>query len=118
MHAKLSAVALLVGSVLCLVGCGSAGPCDGDAAGHWAGATQADQIDLSPSCAFKCTGVTGCVSAGTYAALLGTQGTVQVSIQSSTGGSCLPAGTYACAYGVSASTLSFNCGAGAATYRR
>jgi len=97
--------------------CGDSGKCAGDHVGKWDGTTIADAIDFGGDCSFAYTGV-GCTSSGTYDAAIEDSGTVAVQITASTGGACLPTGSYSCVYGVNSSLLSFNCGAGMFTYSR
>jgi hypothetical protein len=108
-----------IGLLLAAAACGGGGgKCASSYSGVWIGTTTTDQISLSDSCDFQYQGAGGCRSAGTYAAPLGSQGSVLVVIQSSTGGNCLAVGSYSCSYSASATTLTFNCGAGAFNYRR
>jgi hypothetical protein len=111
------AVLFALALALATAGCDN-GKCAGDHDGTWTGTTVPDQIDLSSSCDFEYSGVGGCKSSGTYAAPLGTQGSVQVVITSSTGGMCLAAGTYNCTYAAGSTILTFNCGAGTFSYGR
>ncbi len=109
--------ASIVVTFLLAAGCGG-GRCMSDFTGHWVGTTLADSVDLGDDCSFRYTGSGGCESLGEYAAPIGNQGSVKVSIGSSTGGLCLPAGDYVCVYSASAKTLTFNCGGGVTSYGR
>lgn len=107
--------------LLLLAGCGkaSSSSCAGSHNGRWTGTSAADRIDFEASCTFNYAKVDGsCASAGTYAAPLGSSGTVAVTIASVTGAGCLPVGVATCSYALSTSTLSFDCGAGAYSYSR
>jgi hypothetical protein len=104
--------------LLAACGGGGGGKCASPYTGTWIGTTVTDQLNLSDSCDYQYQGPDGCRSTGTYAAPLGSQGSVQVVIQSTTGGRCIPPGTYACSYSASSSTLTFNCGFGTFSYRR
>jgi hypothetical protein len=108
----------LVILTLLVAACGGDGKCASDFNGHWVGTTLTDAVDIGANCEFQYTGVGGCKSSGTYAAPIAGQGTVKVSIDTSTGGLCLPAGDYVCAYSVSPTTFTFNCGSGTASYSR
>lgn len=110
------ALVLLLAVSAC--GGGGGGKCSSPYSGTWVGTTATDQLTLSESCDYQYQGVGGCRSAGTYAAPLGSSGSVLVTIQSSTGGNCLGVGAYSCAYTASSSTLTVNCGAGNFSYRR
>jgi hypothetical protein len=119
----LSAIGLL------LIGCGSgdesgggqADGCTHPAVGTWVGVAQNDRITLFADAKFEYSGPDGCLSNGTFACPAAgfTQGTMQVSINSSTGGACLPAGTYTCAFGINGNAMDYDCtGNGAIQYRR
>jgi hypothetical protein len=67
------------------------------------------------------SGADGCVSQGTYAcpAASVTSGTMRVAIDSSSGGACLPAGNYTCAFALNGNAMAYDCtGAGQLQYRR
>ena len=120
--------AAFVASLLALVACGDTGDdggevsteCAGDHTGEWAGTTAMDYLVLGANCSYAYDGIDGCESSGTYAAPFGDAGNVQVEITSSTGGDCLPVGTYQCSYvfDMQAATLSIDCGAGTFEYTR
>ena len=85
--------------------------CAGTHTGVWSGLTVSDQVTFSADCSFDYVGSDDCLSTGTYRSPLGPSGTVQVEIESSTGGLCLPAGSYTCAYLITNEVvLSFDCG--------
>lgn len=113
-------LALLVATPF-LYSCGQSAalsPCAGDHVGTWS-ASNGDQLTLSSACAYSYVrpGSGACQSAGTYAAPLGTSGSVAVEI-TSTSGACVPVGTYTCAYTRSSSSLQIDCGNGASTYTK
>ena len=87
---------------LCLAGCSAtnngddaAKGCTSAIVGTWQGTTQGDEISLSSNGAFRYAGADGCISTGTFACpdKSVTTGTMQVSVASSAGGACLPAGS-------------------------
>ena len=80
--------------------------------------TVGDTLTLDATCLFSYARPGACQSSGTYAAPLGTSGSVQVIITTSTGGLCLPRGTYNCQYTLAGNSLSFNCGGSAFHYTR
>ena len=97
---------------------GGGGTCAGSHNGIWRGVTVNDTLTLDSSCLFGYARGSTCQSSGTYGAPLGLNGTVQVHITSSTGGLCLPAGTYSCTYTLEGNNLTFDCGSGALHYSR
>jgi hypothetical protein len=115
---------LLVG-VACL-GCDDSGDdnavtCPSAVVGTWAGNPQNDQITISSNGSFLYSGVSGCVSSGSFACpeATVTSGTMQVLIGSSSGAGCLPAGDYTCAFTLEEDALSYDCtGSGSLQYRR
>lgn len=107
---------VFLGWIALLASC--AGACGGDHAGTYSGTTVNDSLTLSSSCEYSYTGNDGCRSTGTYNAPLGSSGSVAVSIASTTGGNCLPAGDTTCSYVLSLPNLSFNCGAGTFSYTK
>jgi hypothetical protein len=112
---------LLALAFLGLAACGGGGAgsdnCAGDYDGEWKGDVN-DTLTLSADCQYDYQGQGGCSSAGTYDEPIGNQGSVHVVITSSTGGFCLPAGSYTCTYTASPTTMSFDCGVGSETYTR
>src|SRR5687768_5153264 len=111
------------------VACGSSGKgekddeevCGHPIVGTWVGTTQNDSITISGDKTFRYSGPDGCVSNGTFACPVdtATQGTLQVSINSSTGGLCVPAGNYTCAFAINGNAMGYDCtGGGALQYRR
>lgn len=100
----------------CLLSACGGGPCAGPETGTWKNSS-GNSLELDASCAFHFS-ASNCQSSGTYAAPLGTSGTVQVSIQSTSGGACFPLGNYACAYVVTGNALALNCGSGNDLYSR
>lgn len=116
-------------TVLTCVACSSTGDdadttdkgCASAVVGTWQGTTQSDEITISSNGAFRYAGVDGCVSTGTFACpdKSLTSGTMQVSIASSAGGACLPAGAYVCAFGLNGNAMGYDCtGTGTLQYRR
>jgi hypothetical protein len=79
--------------------------------GTWEGDPQKDEIAISSDGSFSYTGVTGCVSRGSFVcpdkAL--TAGAMEVAIDSSSGAGCLSAGHYTCAFTLEASAMSYDC---------
>lgn len=118
--------AILVAAAVTLAACGGTGsnpndnqppPCAGPTSGVWHG-DSGDMLDLTDTCAFSYRGADGCQSTGSYSQVLGTSGTMLISITTATGGNCLPAGSYRCAYALSGGQMAYDCGAGAFTYHR
>jgi hypothetical protein len=97
----------------------SGGPCAGTHTGDYAGSGHPDKVSLDGTCNFSYTGDDSCTSSGTYTSPQGAAtATVQVSIQTSSGGACLPVGIYNCPYALNGNLLSFGCGAGVRNYTR
>ena len=93
--------------------------CAGTNTGVWSGLTVSDQVTFSADCSFDYVGVDDCLSTGRSFSPLGPSGTVQLEIESSTEGLCLPAGSYTCAYLITNEVvLTFDCGAGALSYSK
>ncbi len=95
--------------------------CASAVVGTWQGTTQSDEIAISSNGAFRYAGVDGCVSTGTFACpdKTLTSGTMQVSIASSAGGLCLPAGSYVCKFALNGNAMGYDCtGTGLLQYKR
>jgi hypothetical protein len=112
---------VLVGAVV--AGCGSSDDdsrCASGAVGTWSGTRQADSITISADGSFRYSGVGGCISSGTFACpdKTITSGTMRVSINTSSGGLCLPAGDYTCAFALNGNGMGYDCGGGSLQYQR
>lgn len=112
-----------------LVGCDTAGEdgevdgetCAAGVVGTWIGATIDDSITISADTSFRYSGVDGCTSTGSFVCpdSTMTSGTMQVFIETSSGGSCLSAAGYICAYVLTADSMAYDCtGGGALQYTR
>lgn len=107
-------------------GCGnsddaSGGSCSSGVVGSWTGTAQNDRITISADKSFKYSGVDGCVSQGSFGCpdASVTSGTMRVTIDSSSGGACLPAGTYTCAFALNGNAMAYDCtGTGSLQYKR
>ena len=106
-----------------ILGCGDSvddAGCASGAVGTWSGTTQPDQIKISADGSFSYSGVGGCISSGTFSCpdKTVTSGTMRVSINTSSGGLCLPAGDYTCAFALNGNAMAYDCGGGTLQYQR
>jgi hypothetical protein len=112
-----------------LVGCGSDDDSDQVAdegcasvvVGTWAGATVDDSITISANRSFRYSGVDACTSNGSFTCPSSNvmSGTMPVNIATSSGGTCLPAGDYVCAFTLTGDSMAYDCtGSGALQYTR
>jgi hypothetical protein len=119
-------VGFLAVALFSAAGCGNsddASPdgCASGVVGSWMGTTQNDRITISGNKSFKYSGVDGCVSQGSFGCpdASVTSGTMRVTIDSSSGGSCLPAGAYTCAFALNGNAMGYDCiGTGLLQYKR
>lgn len=100
---------------------GIGGKCPSEVVAGWTGITRFDHLAIASDDTFAYEGVDGCASHGTVRCSDPNtpSGTIYVSVEASTGGSCLAAGEYACSYGVSGNTFQYDCGGmGTLQYRK
>lgn len=100
---------------------GIGGKCPSDVAAGWIGITRHDHLTIASDDTFAYAGADGCVSHGTVSCSDPStpSGILYVSVESSTGGTCLPTGEYSCSYGVNGSDFEYDCnGMGALQYRK
>lgn len=72
-----------------------------------------DKVALASDCAYKYEAADRtCTSLGTYSNPAGASGTMLVTIKSTSGENCQPAGEYRCAYKFEGSAFTYDCGAG------
>ena len=109
-------------SLAALVGCSPSGgdgksSCDSPLVGSWK-STDGDVLNLHSNLSFELNGGDGCQSGGSGSCPGQiTDGTVKLSIEYSSGGTCLPAGDYVCSFDMpNNSTLNQNCGFGTLTF--
>jgi hypothetical protein len=110
------------------LGCDNAGDddqaavtCPSEVVGTWDGEPQNDQITILSDGSFSYSGVSGCVSNGSFMCPEKdlTAGAMEVSIDSSSGAGCLPVGHYTCAFTLEEAVMSYDCtGLGSLQYRR
>jgi hypothetical protein len=105
-----------------LVGCSPSGgdgesSCDSPLVGSWK-SSRGDVLRLNSDLSFELNGGDGCQSGGSGSCPGQiTDGTIKLSIEYSSGGTCLTAGDYVCSFNMpSNSTLSQNCGFGTLTF--
>jgi hypothetical protein len=87
-------------------------PCTSPYTGDWANSSTGVSLDFMEDCEVDFYGTGGCASSGTYAAPLASSGSLDITIDNSSGGACLPIGQYQCNYTASKDTLSIDCGSG------
>lgn len=121
MKGSFCAMLLAVSPIGCSDGDDGAGRCNHDMVGVWDGATRADELTIGSDLSFRYAGPDGCVSTGTFSCpdQNVASGTMQVSVLTSAGGVCLPAGNYVCGFALNGDTLAYDCtGGGALQYTR
>jgi len=99
----------------------TAGKCPSDLAGTWIGISRGDHLAIASDDTFTYAGVDGCTSHGKVSCSSSTMasGTLYVSVEVSSGGSCLSVGDYSCSFSASATTLQYNCdGQGSLEYQK
>lgn len=98
------------------------GTCKSDIVGNWTGTTRNDRLSILQDRSFQYTGVDGCSDRGTIGSCPDSSmssGTLHITVERSTGGTCLPIGNQTCAYTLSPTTFSYDCtGAGSLEYRK
>lgn len=107
--------------VVLLAGCSDDdSACGSKVVGSWTGTTVGDSITIESGGAFSYRGADGCVSKGSFSCpdASVTQGSMKVSVDSSSGGTCLPAGDYSCQFALNGNAMAYNCGGGALQYKR
>jgi hypothetical protein len=115
---------------IAVAGCGSTdsgdssaagGGCSSGVVGSWSGVSRQDRIEISGDKSFKYSGPDGCVSQGSYACPPPsvTSGTMRVTVDTSSGGACLPAGNFTCAFALNGNAMGYDCtGTGQLQYRK
>jgi hypothetical protein len=96
---------------------GSTGACDGSLAnGTWLDAISGDVLTFANSC----SGTSSyCASTFTLPKITDSTGTITINMSTTNGAvGCAPAGQTDCAYSVSSSNLSLDCGGGVITYAK
>lgn len=115
---------LTVLMIILLSGCSQSGgdgssSCDSPLIGNWQ-SSRSDILRLKSDLSFELNGGDGCQSGGSGSCPGNiTNGTIKLSVEYSSGGTCLPAGDYVCSFSVSNNnTLSQNCGYGTVIFSR